>query len=113
QLPETTELPDDPQALSTYLIELGQKLRFGSTFSAFAQARLHELVEERFKAAVPPPPARPARARGREGRKGGGAVRWSARRRSCTFCRAPRHGGGPPTSPVSWRRPPAPHRCKR
>ncbi len=60
-LPETSGLPDDPQAFSTYLIELGQKLRFGSPFGAFAQARLHALAEERFKATAPSPPARPSR----------------------------------------------------
>ncbi len=60
-LPETSGLPDDPQALSTYLIELGQKLRFGSPFGAFAQARVHALAEERFKATAPSPPARLSR----------------------------------------------------
>lgn len=60
-LPETSGLPDDPQALSTYLIELGQKLRYGSPFGAFAQARLHALAEERFKATAPSPPARLSR----------------------------------------------------
>jgi len=60
-LPETSALPDDPRAFSTYLLELGQKLRFGSPFGAFAQARLHGLAEERFKATAPPAPPRPSR----------------------------------------------------
>ena len=60
-LPETGGLPDDPRAFSTYLVELGQKLRYGSPFGAFAQARLHALAEERFKATAPSPPPRPSR----------------------------------------------------
>ncbi len=60
-LPETSGLPDDPQAFATYLVELGQKLRFGSPFGAFAQAHLHALAEERFRASAPSPPPRPSR----------------------------------------------------
>ena len=66
-LPETSGLPDDPQALPTYLIELGQKLRFGSPFGAFragtrARARRGALQGRGAVAARTAEPADPAQA---------------------------------------------------